>query len=148
MMEWLAQLDYWHWLIAAAVLVLLEVFSPGIFFLWMGIAAALVGGLLWLWPEMSWQLQLLLFGLLSIASVVSVRMILARRPIETDEPTLNRRGEQYVGRVLVLDRAIENGVGRVRVDDTQWRVQGEDCAASTRVRVIGVDGAVLLVEPE
>ncbi len=148
MMQLLAQLDYWHWLIAAAVLVLLEVFSPGIFFLWMGIAAALVGGLLWLWPEMSWQLQLLLFGLLSIASVVSARVILARRPIETDEPTLNRRGEQYVGRVLVLDRAIENGVGRVRVDDTQWRVQGEDCAADTRVRVIGVDGTVLLVEPE
>jgi len=148
MMQLLAQLDYWHWLIAASVLVLLEVFSPGIFFLWMGIAAALVGGLLWLWPEMSWQLQLLLFGLLSIASVVSARMILVRRPIETDEPTLNRRGEQYLGRVLVLDRAIENGVGRVRVDDTQWRVQGEDCAANTRVRVIGVDGAVLLVEPE
>lgn len=147
-MEWLAQLDYWHWLIAAVVLVLLEVFSPGIFFLWMGIAAALVAGLLWLWPEMSWQLQLLLFGLLSIVSVVTARAILVRRPIETDEPTLNRRGEQYLGRVLVLDRAIENGVGRVRVDDTLWRVQGEDCAVNTRVRVIGVDGAVLRVEPE
>jgi len=147
-MTWLQQIDFWHWLIAAVVLVLLEVFSPGVFFLWLGVAAALVGGALWLLPEMNWQTQFVLFALFSIVSIVVARVIIARRPIETDEPTLNRRGEQYVGRVLVLDRAIENGVGRVRVDDTLWRVEGQDSAANTRVRVIGVDGTVLKVEPE
>ena len=144
----LDQIDYWHWLIAAVVLVVLEVFSPGVFFLWLGVAAAVVGGILWLMPELSWQTQFVMFAVLSVVSIIVARMVLIRRPIETDEPTLNRRGEQYVGRVLVLTEAIENGVGKVRVDDTQWRVNGMDSPAGTRVRVTGVDGTVLRVEPE
>ncbi len=147
-MEWLSQADYWHWLIAAAFLILLEVFSPGVYFLWLGMAAAVVAVVFWLLPELSWQAQFLLFAVFSIASIALVRMVLVRRPIETDEPTLNRRGEQYVGRVLVLDKAIENGVGKVRVDDTLWRVEGADCPVNARVKVVGVDGAVLKVEPE
>lgn len=147
-MDLLSQADYWHWLIAAALLILLEVFSPGVYFLWLGVAAAVVAGIYWLVPELSWQAQFFLFAVFSIASIVLVRAILTRRPIGTDEPTLNRRGEQYLGRVLVLEKAIENGVGRVRVDDTLWRVEGVDCPAEARVRVIGVDGAVLKVEPE
>jgi len=144
----LDQIDYWHWLIAAVVLVVLEVFSPGVFFLWLGVAAAVVGGILWLMPELSWQTQFVMFAVLSVVSIIVARVVLIRRPIETDEPTLNRRGEQYVGRVLVLTEAIENGVGKVRVDDTQWRVNGVDSPAGTRVRVTGVDGTVLRVEPE
>ena len=144
----LDQIDYWHWLIVAVVLVVLEVFSPGVFFLWLGVAAAVVGGILWLMPELSWQTQFVMFAVLSVVSIIVARMVLIRRPIETDEPTLNRRGEQYVGRVLVLTEAIENGVGKVRVDDTQWRVNGVDSPAGTRVRVTGVDGTVLRVEPE
>jgi hypothetical protein len=144
----LDQIDYWHWLIVAVVLVVLEVFSPGVFFLWLGVAAAVVGGILWLMPELSWQTQFVMFAVLSVVSIIVARVVLIRRPIETDEPTLNRRGEQYVGRVLVLTEAIENGVGKVRVDDTQWRVNGVDSPAGTRVRVTGVDGTVLRVEPE
>lgn len=144
----LEQIDYWHWLIVAVVLVVLEVFSPGVFFLWLGVAAAVVGGVLWLMPELSWQTQFVLFAVLSVVSIAVVRMVLVRRPIETDEPSLNRRGEGYVGQVLVLTEAIENGVGKVRVDDTQWRVVGADSPAGTRVRVTGMEGAVLRVEPE
>lgn len=147
-MEWLDQIDYWHWLVVAVVLVVLEIFSPGVFFMWLGVAAAVVGGVLWLLPELSWQTQFVLFALLSVVSIAVVRAVLARHPIASDEPTLNRRGEQYIGRTLVLSEAIENGVGRVHVDDTLWRVAGVDAPAGTRVRVTGVDGAVLKVEPE
>lgn len=144
----LDQIDYWHWLIVAVALVVLEIFSPGVFFLWLGVAAAVVGGVLWLMPELSWQTQFVLFAVFSVVSIGIARMVLVRRPIATDEPTLNRRGEQYVGRTLVLSEAIENGIGKVRVDDTQWRVSGVDSPLGARVRVTGVDGAVLTVEPE
>lgn len=147
-MGWLHQIDYWHWLVVAVVLVVLEVFSPGVYFLWLGVAAALVGGVLWLIPELSWQVQFVLFALFSIASIGLLRLLLARHPISTDEPTLNRRGEQYIGRVLVLSEPIENGMGKVRVDDTLWRVEGADAPVGQRVRVTGVDGAVLRVKSE
>ncbi len=146
-MSWLDQIDYWYWLVAAVVLVVLEILSPGVFLMWLGLAAAIVGGLLWLMPGLSWQAQFVLFAVFSVLSIGLARIVLARRPIRSDAPTLNRRGEQYIGRVLTLSQPIENGVGKVRVDDTLWRVEGADAPAGSHVRVVGVDGAVLRVEP-
>jgi membrane protein implicated in regulation of membrane protease activity len=144
-MELLNSLDYWHWFILAIVLLILEVFSPGVFFIWMGLAAAIVGAVLLALPQLAWQFQLLMFAVLSMASILVVRLLLQRHPIKTDHPTLNRRGEQYIGRVFTLQDPITNGEGKIRVDDSTWKVRGEDCPAGNRVKVIGVDGVVLLV---
>jgi len=147
-MELLDQLDYWHWFVLAVVLVLLEVFSPGVFFIWMGIAAGIVGAILLAFPELHWQYQLLIFAGLSVIDIFAARLILQHHPIHTDEPTLNRRGEQYVGRVFTLAEPIVNGEGKIRVDDSTWKVRGADGPTGQRVRVTGVDGVVLLVRPE
>ena len=69
-------------------------------------------------------------------------------PEETDQPNLNRRGEQYIGRSFTLETAIDNGVGRVRVGDSLWRAVGDDMPAGSRVKVVGVDGASLKVEAD
>jgi len=137
--------EFWHWLVFGLLLVTLEPFVPGTFFLWLGISAALVGALLWLVPSLSFELQVLGFALLAIATIVVSRRYLVRHPIASDEPLLNRRAEQYVGRGFTLQEPIVNGRGRLRVDDTVWRVEGEDCRAGVRVEVTGVDGTVLRV---
>jgi membrane protein implicated in regulation of membrane protease activity len=67
-------------------------------------------------------------------------------PAETDQPTLNRRGASYVNRNFTLTEPIVNGVGKLRVDDSQWRISGPDVAAGTQVRVVAVDGTTLQVE--
>lgn len=146
MADWLQHLLYWHWFLLGLVLLILEIFAPGVFFLWIGLAAGVVGLWLLAQPELSWQLQLLAFAVLSLVSAVAGRWWLTRHPIATDEPHLNRRGEQYIGRVFTLDQAVVNGIGKLRVDDTTWKVAGPDCAAGTRLRVTGVDGVVLRVE--
>lgn len=145
---WFQQLSYWHWLVLGVVLVILEIFSPGVFFLWLGIAAGLVGLVLFVLPNIGWPTQLLLFALFSLLSVVASRRYLNRHPIETDEPTLNRRGEQYVGRRFTLSAPIVNGTGKIRVDDSTWKIRGPECPAGSRVRVTGVEGVVLTVECE
>ncbi|MBT3031199.1 MAG: NfeD family protein [Candidatus Thiodiazotropha endolucinida] len=146
-MQWFTQLDYWHWLILAVVLMILEVFSPGAFLLWLGLAAGTVGLLLLLIPDITWQIQILLFALLSVTIIVLVRAFLQRRPIETDQPHLNRRGEQYLDRTFTLQEPIVNGEGKIHVDDTTWKITGEDCPAGTRIRISGVQGVVLQVSP-
>jgi len=70
----------------------------------------------------------------------------ARVDTETDQPQLNQRNQQYVGRTIALSEAIQNGVGKVRIDDSLWKVSGTDAAVGTQVKVIGVDGSTLLVE--
>jgi hypothetical protein len=139
--------EFWHWLVAGLVFVSIEPFVPGTFFLWMGISAGIVGLLVWALPALGFEAQVLAFALLSIAAILVSRRYLKRHPIASDEPLLNRRAEQYVGRVLVLQDPIVNGRGRLRVDDTVWRVEGEDCSAGTAVEVTGVDGTLLRVRP-
>lgn len=148
MIEVLQQIEFWHWWIAAVVLLLIEILAPGAVFMWMGFAAGVVGLLLLLIPGLSWELQFLIFGLLSVAAIVAWRYYQKRNPTETELPTLNRRGEQYVGRVFTLEDGIVNGTGVIRVDDSRWKIEGEDLPAGTRVRVTGVEGTVLKVERE
>ena len=100
MIAFLEGLAFWHWLVLGVVLAIIEVFAPGAFFLWLGISAGIVGSVLWVFPGISWELQVLFFAILSIASVVIARRYLTAHPLETDLPNLNKRGQQYVGRVL------------------------------------------------
>ncbi|WP_455201889.1 NfeD family protein [Kaarinaea lacus] len=142
----LEQLDFWHWWIIGIILIILELFAPGAFFLWMGIAAGLVGLILVLAPEMTWQYQFIVFAVVSVVSIVVWRNYLKKHPTETDRPTLNMRGEQYVGRTFTLTEPVVNGVGKIRVDDTMWKIEGADCESGTKVKVTKTDGAVLKVE--
>lgn len=145
-MEWLQDANYWHWWVLAVLLIILEVISPAIFFLWMGIAAAVVGLLVLIVPGMAWELQVVLFAAFSVASVVLGRRYLSKYPIKSDQPQLNRRGEQYIGRTFTLEEPIVNGQGKIRVDDSTWKIMGEDCPEGTKVEIIGVDGVVLKVK--
>ena len=140
------QPDFWHWWILALALIIAETFLPGTFFLWMGVSALVLGVVSWLIPTMGWEMQLMLFAVLSLASIVGWRLWQRKHPDETDQPMLNRRGEQYIDRVFTLETAIENGYGKVRVADSLWRVKGADAAAGTKVRVTAADGIVLVVE--
>ncbi len=144
-MDLLNNLDYWHWFILAVVLVTLEVFSPGVFFIWMGLAAGVVGVILLAVPDLGWQYQLLIFAAFSVTDILVARLILQRHPIKTDQPNLNRRGEQYRGRIFTLEEPIVNGEGKIRVDDSTWKIRGTDCPAGTQVKVTGVDGVVLQI---
>src|SRR5690606_27757350 len=103
------------WFILGAVLMLLEVFAPGAFLLWFGFAA-IATGLVALALDMSWQIAILLFLAFSVVAVFLARR-LSPREATSDNPFLNRRAEALVGRILVLEEAIEAGTGRARVDD-------------------------------
>lgn len=145
MTELLTNLAPWHWLLAAIALLIAETLLPGSFLVWFGVGAAVTGALLWL-IDLSWQAQWVCFALVSIASIVGVRRYRERHPEETSHPTLNQRGQQYVGRRYTLAEPIVDGYGKLHVDDTAWKVSGDDAPAGTHVRVVGVEGTVLKVE--
>jgi inner membrane protein len=138
---------YWHWWAFGGALAIVEAFVSGFVFLWLGIAAGLVGTLLWLWPGIGLDYQVLLFAILSVASVLGWRRWRAAHPGPSEQPNLNRRGAQYVGRQFALVEPISNGRGRIRLGDSSWTVTGPDLPAGRTVEVIGADGAVLQVRP-
>ena len=140
------QIEFWHWWIFAIVLLVIESFLPGQIFLWMGLSAGVVGLVLLAFADFDWEFQLLLFAVLSVASIVAWRVYHRAHPTKTDKPTLNRRGEQYVGRQYTLEDPIVNRKGKLHVDDTVWRIQGEDLPAGTTVTVVDAEGVFLKVE--
>ena len=134
----------WLWFAAAVALLVLETIVPGVHFLWFGLAAGAVGALALVTP-LAWPVQMILFALISIASVFVVRRFARPENAATDEPVLNIRGAQYIGRQVEVVDAIRNGRGKVRVGDTVWGAQGEDARAGAKVEVTGVNGTVLVV---
>ncbi|MCH9052035.1 MAG: NfeD family protein [Proteobacteria bacterium] len=141
-------ITFWHWFILGGVLMVLEMVLPTFVLLFIGAAAVVTGLMVFFFPGIGWEQQVLVFAVLAVAAAVGGRMWVRSRPIATDQPALNRRGQQYVGRVFTLEEPIVNGVGKLSVGDTVWKVGGEDLATGIRVKVTGVDGVILLVERE
>lgn len=145
-MEWINDIIYWHWLILAVALIILEILMPGAYFLWMGISAAVVGATMFIFPTMPLLAQVLIFAALSVIAVKTYRSYRNKNPLVTDEPSLNRRGEKYIGQSFTLKEPIVNGVGKIKVDDSTWKITGTDIDAGETVRVIAVEGSTLIVE--
>ncbi len=146
MNELLDSIEFWHWWVLAALLMAIEVFAPTTVFLWTGISAAAVGVVVLVAEGIGWQTQVLMFSVLSVVSVVAWRFYARRHPTRSEDPLLNRRAEQCVGRVVTLAEPIANGRGTVSVDGIAWTVAGADLAAGARVKVVGADVTVLKVE--
>lgn len=139
-------LTYWFWFGFAAFLVIFDVILGASFFLlWQGLCTAIIGVILWIAPSISWQHQLLIFAIGSVVSIFLWRRYLKTHTAKSDNPSLNRRGEQYVGRMFTLLEPIVNGRGKVQVEDSTWRVEGIDMPVGTKVLVIGAEGIILKV---
>jgi inner membrane protein len=136
----------WSWIVLGLVLMGLELVAPGAFLLWLGLAAVLTGLVDWAFG-LSWQAAALVFAVLSVAAVLVGRAVTRNRDEEADgRPALNRRAQSLVGHVFTLDSPIAGGSGRIRVDDSSWRIVGPDTPAGANVRVVRVEGATLVVE--
>jgi inner membrane protein len=147
MTEWLSHLQqHWFWLSLGFILGAVEMIAPGFFLMWLGLAAIIVGVLAWLLPGMIIPMQVALFAVISVLTVYAGKKFLHDNPIQSDDPNLNNRGARLTGEIVTVIEAITDGNGRVRVGDTDWNARGADAAFGTKVRVIGADGAVLLVE--
>jgi len=145
MIEFASTLQWWHWWIAAGLLGILEAMAPGAVAIWFAAAAAVIGALLLVVP-IAWQLQLVLFGVLSVGALAAWRYWKRDHPETSTLPRLNQRAAQYIGEVCVLSEPIVQGYGKARVGDGFWKVRGPDLPAGTPVRVKAVEGTVLIVE--
>lgn len=143
------ELGPWGWWALGLMLLAAEIVAPGMFLVWIGIAAILTGAvslLLWETSFWVWQVQLVFFAVLSVVAVFAGRRLLARSADMSDEPLLNQRGARLIGRTAVLEKPITEGRGRIRLDDTTWTVSGPDLPAGARVKVTGSSGGRLTVE--
>jgi membrane protein implicated in regulation of membrane protease activity len=142
----IVSLGVWNWFVLAILLLGVEVLAPGTFILWLG-AAALATGVLTLIVDLSWQIQLIAFSVLSVLAVLGWWLYPGRTRKGAKEPILQRRADIQIGREFILEEPIVQGAGRVRIDDSVWRISGPDLPAGAKIRVAATDGPLLKVVP-
>ncbi|MEO0498778.1 MAG: NfeD family protein [Pseudomonadota bacterium] len=148
--EFFKELGAWGWILAALLFLGVEIMAPGFLFLWLGIGALIVGiiGLLdvfgagWMNPYAPW----VAFAVFSLVAAFIGRNLYDPRKSPSDEPNLNDRAAQLVGRKGVLIEPIVNGSGRAKIGDTIWNVEGPDSPAGEQVRVAAHKAGILQVE--
>jgi membrane protein implicated in regulation of membrane protease activity len=134
------------WASVALVLIAAETLIPGAFLLWLGFAAAAVWAVLFFVPlEPLWQV--IAFVVLAFVSVGIYVKFVRGQETESDQPLLNRRGEQLVGQVFLLEQAIVDGRGRLKIGDAFWVAEGPDLPQGQRVRVVAARNMSLQVLP-
>jgi membrane protein implicated in regulation of membrane protease activity len=137
----------WLWMIGGIVLLTAEILVPGVFLVWIGIAAV-VTGLFALLLGVGLAGQLGLFALYSLLAVMAGRRFYAVTGIEHNDPGLNNPALRLIGRRVVVVTAVDEDSGRVRVGDSEWSARGGPAEPGEKVRITAVEGNRLIVEPD
>ena len=132
------------WWVIGIVLVIGEVVLPGTFLIWFAFAAFGVG-LIGVVVDLSGMNQVVVFGLLSFASL-SLGYLMRKRRGDPEVPAFADRTQAYMGKTYKVVEAIENGQGKIQVGDSVWLAEGEDCPVGGAVKVIDSRGNVLLID--
>lgn len=141
----------WTWVAVGLLILGIEIMVPSTFLLWPGLSALVVGLITLIigneaaiWP---WQAQVLVFLILSVMIAVIGKRIMKNKDYNKSEnPNLNERGAQLIGQTAILADPIANGMGRIKIGDTTWRVKGDDAKAGAKVTVVDYDAGTLIVE--
>ncbi|WP_271270752.1 NfeD family protein [Aliamphritea hakodatensis] len=146
MSEFFTELSPWHWLILGMVLLGFEVLGSAGFLLGIALGALLQAVILFVVPDMAWHVQLLIFALASVIFTLLYWRVFRRFNDRSDQPLLNDRAAQLIGRQLVLAGPIENGLGKIQIGDTLWRAQADaNIPAGSKIEIIDSQGMVLIV---
>jgi membrane protein implicated in regulation of membrane protease activity len=137
------------WWLAGIILMVAEIFVGGTFLLWLGVAAIVVGSLMFFGVPLDWQLQLIVFSIVSVLSIILWRKVQKNNKDKVEDPNnphLSRRGELYIGKKFTVVEPIVNGVGKVKVEDTLWRAKSnKDFKQGDKVTILSVEGASFIV---
>lgn len=139
-------LGSYGWWLLALLLIAAELVAPGYFLLWIGLAAAVMGLLMLMFPDLGFIAQASVFGVLSVLiCFVYWKYIRPATELRDDQPLLNRKGARMIGRHVTVVEPIVNGRGKVKVGDSVWLAEGDDREAGAVVEVLGVNGTTLTV---
>ncbi len=131
------------WMVGGLVLAALEMVAPGVFLLWVGLAAIGAGAAAGL-MDLDWPGQIAVFVALALLLVAFAALRLGRRPPTT---LVNAPAAGLVGQTCRAV-AFRDGEGRVTLGDGTWPARMEGAATpetGQALKVVGLDGTTLLV---
>ncbi|MGH1374685.1 MAG: NfeD family protein [Cellvibrionaceae bacterium] len=146
MIELLTNLEPWHWMAIGVAILALEVLLSTEVLLGIGLGALATALVFKFVPGLSWQVQMMWFALFSILTTVIYWKKFRANLQQSDQPLLNKRTEQLIGKTAELLEPIHNGSGKVQIADALWTVQGPELDKGAQVTIVAANGMILIVE--
>ncbi len=134
------------WLIAALALGIAELAIPGVFLVFIAIAAAITAAAIFALPVLPLAAQLGSFAAWSVSAVLIGRRWYTDYPVASADDLLNDPAHRLIGAIVTVELPIDDGHGRVRVGDGSWPAVGDNADIGEQLRVVSVNGGVLRVE--
>lgn len=140
------------WLVAAAVLVVLELITGMVasFCMAIGCVAAMIVS--YITPDV--KIQLLAFAIGTILSFIFLAPVIRKwqkNKGDKNPTTQNSNMDALIGRIVVVTQTIpaDGELGRIRIDGDNWQarsVNGEEIEEGRKVRVVSYDSIIIEVE--
>lgn len=146
MVETFAALEPWHWMALGVAILALEVLLSTEVLLGIGLGALATALVYKFVPSLSWQSQLVWFAVFSVVTTVVYWKKFRASRQASDQPLLNKRTQQLIGKTATLKEPISNGAGKIQLGDTLWSVQGPELDEGEQVRIVNAEGMTLIVE--
>jgi membrane protein implicated in regulation of membrane protease activity len=139
MIGFFESLTVWHWVGLGIVLMTIEVAVGTFDLLWVSVGAFLTAlfALIVPLPAGGWQGQMVFFGIVAIAFVITGRTVFkGLRTHATTHPHLNDRLASMVGQHGEAATKFEDGRGKVKVGDTVWLAESDGAAIGEGDRIV------------
>jgi hypothetical protein len=152
MFDFVTQIGYLGWFTVGLVFVLLEMAVPGVYLIWFG-CSAFVMGVLVLFLELTPTETIVTFALISgVFSGIGWYLygkILHRTNVPEKYKYLNDMAGAYVGKIYNLSEDVTDGRSKAKIGDGFWIVEiSENLKKGDKIRITGVkDGVILEAEP-
>lgn len=141
----MVSLEFWHWWVLALCFVVAEALLPSGVFTSLAIAGGFIGALHLYMPELTWQAQLGGFG--AFALVLSYPLTALHQKKIAAKGSVKEAAAKVVGKELELTMPVQNGFGEMEIDGIIWELKGPDIKKGEKVKVVGIDGNMLVVKP-
>lgn len=140
-----------NWIIAGLALSLLELIVPGVYLIWFGLAAFVVGIAVYFLPiELTTQLIVFAIasGIFAVIGVAVYRYVFSKAQVPAEYKNLNNTAEQYVGQLVTVAEDAEDNRTKVKIGDTYWLASCKKAfKQGDTAKVVGVkDSLILIIE--
>ena len=140
-----------NWIIAGLALSLLELIVPGVYLIWFGLAAFVVGIAVYFLPiELTTQLIVFAIasGIFAVIGVAVYRYVFSKAQVPAEYKNLNNTAEQYVGQLVTVAEEAEDNRTKVKIGDTYWLASCQKAfKQGDTAKVVGVkDSLILIIE--
>lgn len=140
-----------NWIIAGLALSLLELIVPGVYLIWFGFAAFVVGiGVYFIPMELTTQLIVFAIasGIFAVIGVAVYRYVFNKVQVPAEYKNLNNTAEQYVGLLVTVAEDAADNRTKVKIGDTYWLASCQKAfKQGDTAKVVGVkDSLILIIE--